>query len=87
MTPARVMEQPCEVEWKNRPDGHIAYAILHCHVTDRYDVSVYGEPGEGAVGFSPEFDTLEAARDWAEGGARALLDAHKERTKAAKEGE
>jgi len=63
------MEQ-YEVEWKSRPDGGIAYVILHHPDTDLYDVSVYGEPGEGPVSFSPKFPTLKAAQDWAEGGAK-----------------
>ncbi len=60
------MTDPIEVEWERNDKGQIVYAICHCPTVDRYDVRVYGEPGDGVVDGSPEFYTLEAARDWAE---------------------
>jgi len=62
------MEQPIEVEWENNKQDHILYAICHCHVIDKYDVRFYGDPGDGVVKGSPEFATLEEARDYAEKG-------------------
>ena len=67
------MNNPVEVETKHNEQGHIVYAICHCSDVSKYDVRFYGAafpedgcaPGDGVVMGSPEFTTLEGARDWA----------------------
>ena len=58
-------DEPTEAEWVNRPDGSISYAV-NGYPDGTFDVSIYGEPGQGVGEYSPRFESIDEAREWAE---------------------
>lgn len=57
-------DEPTESEWVNRPDGSISYAV-NGYPDGTFDVSIYGVPGQGVVAYSPRFESIGEAHEWA----------------------